>query len=296
VASYCIAQSCATTRELGRNPDIQGFIILDNVQKYSRARDPTIARENVMITGMNAFFVESKGYGIDPKVYDYEDKQCRVAQGLRYRLSVDQLAGYIDQPDAVVSGGLLFAESLCRIVPSLRVHLPQIRQRLRDTATLLVPLHQAVVHPLATSGKKQTVPTELKDGVLDFLQQAGRSPLNGRKIDMISLGGDGFTVKALQQLKAYLQFHTDPLQSLRIVTPMRQIWHEKWTDVSRIHKTHWGPTGSQNRNPASLGHSAMLIKRSPPADMSKVDFYPGSQLIYLVLDARILNIFEYIDF
>ncbi|KAJ7846783.1 hypothetical protein B0H13DRAFT_1907628 [Mycena leptocephala] len=66
----------------------------------------------------------------------------------------------------------------------------------------------------------------------------------------------------------------------------------------------------QEYKSTSLGHSAGKIGRSASSNMKKVEFYPGSQLLYLVLDARMLdcsscvgffatartdNIFEYFE-
>ncbi|KAJ7762121.1 hypothetical protein B0H16DRAFT_1311993, partial [Mycena metata] len=146
----------------------------------------------------------------------------------------------------------------------------------------------SVVHVLGPSGKKQTIPAELKEGLFDFLAQIGqtRDQYLRRKLP---IGGDGLSYAMLLQLQAYLQFHKDPFQSLEIVEPQLQVWHTKWTDVIRVFQTHWGRTSGKSTNPASLGHSAAKIGRPAPSNMKKVDFYPGSQLLYLVLDARMLD-------
>jgi hypothetical protein len=89
------------------------------------------------------------------------------------------------------------------------------------------------------------------------------------------------------QLKNYLQFHDTPYKRLDILQPLLEIWHTKWMDLSRIYKTHWG--GLTSDDSSSLGHSTNKIKQKAPSNLKKMDYYPYSQLAYLVLDARILD-------
>ncbi|KAJ7780869.1 hypothetical protein B0H14DRAFT_3507463 [Mycena olivaceomarginata] len=98
----------------------------------------------------------------------------------------------------------------------------------------------------------------------------------------------------LQQLQVYLQYCDDPFKSFEIVEPQLQLWHTKWTDVIRIFQTHWGRITGKNTNPASLGFSASRIGRAAPSNMKKVEFYPGTQLVYLVLDAKVMDIWRHL--
>ncbi|KAJ7620923.1 hypothetical protein B0H17DRAFT_1151872, partial [Mycena rosella] len=145
--------------------------------------------------------------------------------------------------------------SLGRCIPCLKPISKEVDTRLSATAKIMMPSGQAIVHPLACSGKKQTITTELKDGMLDFFQQIGQTP-------------DAYLKRKLP------------------------VWHTKWKDVIRIFQTHWGRTTGKNTNPASLGFSAARIGRSAPANMKKVEFYTGTQLLYLVLDAKLLDIWR----
>jgi hypothetical protein len=60
-----------------------------------------------------------------------------------------------------------------------------------------------------------------------------------------------------------------------------------WTDLCRIFETHWG--APLNHNPATLGHSAKKIGRTPPANLKKVDYYPSDQHLNLVHDICMLD-------
>jgi hypothetical protein len=129
--------------------------------------------------------------------------------------------------------------------------------------------------------------------LVDFLQQIGQTPARYLK-RKLPVGGDGLTFAMLQQLQVYLQYCDDPFKSFEIVEPQLQLWHTKWTDVIRIFQTHWGRITGKNTNPASLGFSASRIGRAAPSNMKKVEFYPGTQLVYLVLDAKVMDIWRYV--
>ena len=55
-----------------------------------------------------------------------------------------------------------------------------------------------------------------------------------------------------------------------------------WSDIGT-----WGE--SLSTDPSTLGHSAAKIGRSQPANLKKVDYYPHSELAYLILDIRMLD-------
>lgn len=55
----------------------------------------------------------------------------------------------------------------------------------------------------------------------------------------------------------------------------------------RIFETHWG--GLLAKGLSTLGHSAAKLGRRAPSNLKKVDFYFGTGLAYLVLDARMLD-------
>ncbi|KAK7059388.1 hypothetical protein R3P38DRAFT_2496066 [Favolaschia claudopus] len=279
------------TRIHGADPNTAGFLFVDNTQNYHLVRDFRMGRESVMNSGMSGLYIEAPD--VDVAVFDLEAKRTLIAQNLRKEITVEDLLAYLDQEDTDLTGTLHFLDVLVRSIPALKFLGPEVAMRFTATAKVTLPEGKAIVHPLACSGKKQTIPTELKDGMLDFLQQVGQTPENYLR-RKLPVGGDGLTYAMLQQLQTYLQFRIDdhPFKSFEIIEPQLQLWHTKWTDVIRIFQTHWGRTTGKNTNPASLGFSAAKIGRSAPANMKKVEFYPGTQLLYLVLDAKILDIWR----
>ncbi|KAJ7118583.1 hypothetical protein C8R43DRAFT_901373 [Mycena crocata] len=297
------SEEAVVTSTHGSDATKAGSLLIDNVQNLDRVRDFRIGRENHMNVGMSGIWVETWDI-INIHVFDLSDKRQRISYNLRATVTVDALLGLLDQLDANTTGHLEWLEVLVRCVKPLNHLRVDVKARYRSSGKLLIPLAKSNLHPLAPSGKKETIPAELKDGMLDFLEQVGqtRSKYLSRKI---IVGGDGLTYAMLLQLQAYLQFHKDPFKSFEILEPQLQVWHTKWTDLIRIFQTHWGRTAGKSTNPASLGHSATKIGRAAPSNMKKVDFYPGSQLLYLVLDARMLDcwslllgtddIFEYFD-
>ncbi|KAJ6539941.1 hypothetical protein B0H10DRAFT_1971182 [Mycena sp. CBHHK59/15] len=258
------------TKAHSADPDTVGFLLVDNCQNYHKQNDLRVGRESVMNVGMAGLYFEAAD--VDPAVFDLADKRKRIAQA-----------------DSELVGSLMFVEALARLIPSLYLLRAEIHLRRGATATHVHPATQDVVHPLTSNGKKETIPVELKDGMLDFVGQIGQTSTQFLK-RKLPVGGDGLTYAMLLQLQIYLQFHNDPFQSFEIFEPQLQVWHTKWTDIIRIFQTHWGRTSGRSTNPASLGYSAGKIGRAAPSNMKKVEFYQGSQLLNVVLDAKLLDI------
>ncbi|KAJ7891465.1 hypothetical protein B0H13DRAFT_1625931 [Mycena leptocephala] len=297
------SEEALVTSAHGNNPTKAGILLFDNVQNLARVRDHRIGRENHMNVGMSGLWVETWNI-INIHVFDLSDKRQRITYSERANLSVDRLVSFLDQEDADTTGYLAWLEVLVRYTKPLKSRSAEVKARYSRTAKLVIPVERSVVHVLAPSGKKETILSELKDGLLDFLQQVGQTAASYIPRQLV-IGGDGLSYAMLLQLQSYLQWHKDAFQSFEILEPQLQVWHLKWTDIIRIFQTHWGRTSGKSTNPTSLGHSAGKIGRSAPSNMKKVEFYPGSQLLYLVLDARMLdcsslllgtdNIFEYFE-
>ncbi len=132
-------------------------------------------------------------------------------------------------------------------------------------AKLQLPIQPTTVHPLASSGKNETLTTELKDALFDFLAQMGYTDTDHDE-RIVFAGGDGLTFQKMLELQRYLR---DPFQSLEIHEPILSLWHTEWTDLSRVFDTHWADLMSPD--PSSLSHSASQINRPSPANLKKVD-------------------------
>jgi hypothetical protein len=85
-----------------------------------------------------------------------------------------------------------------------------------------------------------------------------------------------------------LQFHPDAFQSFQLIYLMLELWHLEWTDLSCTYKAHWG-ADSSSKDPGTLWNSAAEISCKAPTKLSKVDYYPYLQLLYLVLDVHMLD-------
>jgi hypothetical protein len=89
------------------------------------------------------------------------------------------------------------------------------------------------------------------------------------------------------ELNSYLQFHKNEFESFGLLEPFLEGWHTQWMSMCDIHEECWGTEGS--KDPSTLGHSAGKIARDTPSNLKKVDYYPACDLVYLVLDVRILD-------
>lgn len=284
-----LAQQLALeTRQIGRDPTKTGVIRADNVQQHTRVRDPRIGRENAMHTGIGATFFEIEGF--DPKALDLDDQLRRIAENKRNDLTVDQLVGWIDEEHIEKVFILWWLKVLCDTVPQLARHKPWVTELFRTRAAKRrLPVKPTKARPLATSSKNETITTELKDGVLDFLEQVGQTESDFiRRPNLIA--GDGLTYEKIHTLKKYLRFHTSDFQSFRILTPILDGWHTEETNLTRLVQCHWGRPLSTD--PSTLGHSARKIGHKEP-NLKKVDYYPTTHLAYLVCDARMLDCWRY---
>jgi hypothetical protein len=284
-------QETAATQSHGQNSADWGIIRLDNVQQYIRQRDPRVGRENIMQIGIAATYFEIPRDLFIEGAADLADKRRRITENKRKDLTMQQVLGWVDNTHLEKVGVLHWLKVLMDYIPELDIYREHVsilfRTRVRKHQ---IPVHKTTVHPLATSGKNETVIGELKDAVLDFLSQIGQTKENHFNRLML-IGGDGLTYEKLLLLKKYLQLHDDPFESFELLLPQLEEWHTESTNMNRIYERHWG--SSLSCDPSTLGHSARKIGRPEPANKKKVDFYPSTQLLFLVCDVRMLDCWRY---
>ena len=268
----------------GRLTTMAKKLIFDNVQHFRRQRELRVGRENSMIIGIAATFIE---FRVDLEALDPLDKRHRIVTSRRPYLTVDELLSMIDQPHIKNIGILQFIEALTNYIPEAAIYKKDLYIRYRTrVAKLNAPVEKTPIFPLATSGKNEAYLAELLAAFLDFLEQIGQT--DGDFDPRLWFGGgDGMSYNNMLLLKRYLQNHTNMFQSLELLCPVLQLWHTMWTDLCRIFETHWG--APLNDNPATLGHSAKKIGRAPPSNLKKVDYYPSAQLLNVVHDMRMLD-------
>ena len=285
-------QEAAVTTSHGRDPTKFGVLQFDNVQNYLRQRDPRIGRENKMNIGIAATYIELED--VDPKAFDLDDKLKRLAENKRAKLTVNQLIDMIDQPHLDVVSSLHWLRALTNYIPELAKWKTHVSMLFRTRASWLrLPARASKVHPLASSGKNETITTDLKDALIDFFSQIGQK--HGDYLRRLLLvGGDGLTYEKMIQLQVYLQMHDDDLESFRLLQPILADWHGEWTDLSRTYETHWDSLLSID--PSSLGHSAGQLGRTAPPNLKKVDYFPSAEFLYLVLDMRMLDCWRCVNY
>jgi len=277
----------AVTLAHGLSPNKIGKIGTDNVQNYLIQRDHGIGRENKLNIGLAATYYEFDHGDIDINVFNLENKRQQLLRGERKTLTVRKL-------ESLINHAHIEAVFVLQWINTLVQHIPELQHLKTDIAILYrtrvakqrLPVAPAKIHPLASSSRNETVFTDLKEALHDFLSQTGQTSDNFKK-RLIPVGGDGLTYEKMVQLKEYLQFHENEHESLETLQPMLEWWHTEWTNLSRIYEAHWGSPLS--KDPSTLGNSADKIGRKKPPNLKKVDFYTSVDLAYMVLDVRILD-------
>lgn len=277
----------SVTLEHGTRSDTIGIIRLDNVQNYLLQRDPSIGRENKMNVGLAATYYEIDLDSVNIDVFNLTEKKNSLATTSRPILNEEMLQDLIDHEHVENICVLQWISTLVNRIPELN-HFKSDISRLYKTrvAKNRLKVQPAKIHPLASSSRNETVTTEFKDALLDFFSQIGQTP-ESFKPRLLCVGGDGLTYQKMVELKEYLQFHSNDIESFRVMQPVLEWWHTEWTNLSRLYESHWGDSLSQD--PSFLGHSAEKIGRKKPSNLKKVDFYTSSDLAFTVLDARILD-------
>ncbi|KAF8804248.1 hypothetical protein BYT27DRAFT_7214042 [Phlegmacium glaucopus] len=262
------------TKAHAKDPTKLGFLQFDNVQNYTQQRDHQIGRMNKMNIGIA---VPIWLLSTSP------NEKKLVLENKRSKLTINNLLSIIDQKHLDTVFTLHWLRVLVNSIPKLLKWKAHVKMLFIEKASKLqLPIIPTKVHPLASNGKNETVTTELKDVLFDFFDQMGQTESD--------YSGDGLTFQKMPEIQCYLQFHNDPFQSLALLEPVLSLWHTEWTDLSRVFKVHWDSLLSPD--PLSLSHSTAKINRSGPSSLKKVDYYPATDLAYLILDGHILDCWQ----
>lgn len=278
-------------KAIGRDHERGLDLTFDNVQTYAKQWEMRIGRENVMRVGMAGTAVELVGF--NQQAVDLGRRHQLINEGKpkKMLLKAKDLIGLLNAPHNRTVGALHWLQILTTYVPQLETYKGYVREKFRTEPPASMRLdkdgvHKTVVHPLATSAKNETSSTDLRDGLVDFLEQIGQTP-DDHHPRITFVGGDGLTFEQLGNLKRMTQFQDGPFKNFEIIQPYLQLWHTEWTDLSRLFSAHFGDNGSQD--PSTIGHSSAKINFKRPANLAKIDYYPGSHHLYRILDARILD-------
>ena len=285
------AQEAKLIVECARDLQRGGVLVMDNMQNYLIQQDMHVGRMHTMNIGLAATYIEIEG--IHPNTLDFTDKMARLVTSDRANLTVTQLLGYLNQEhmDTVIT--LHWLLTLINYILSLAYLRKDVLNAFHtQAAKLQLPVQPSSIHPLAMSSKNEAVTKDLQDVLFDFMEQIGQTPKDYQQ-HLVLGSGNGMTFKKIHQVKKYLQFDNNDLRSLRLLEPVLAIWHTLWTDISHIFEFHQGKANLSS-DPSTLAHSAAKIGHVAPPNLKKVDYYPYSELAYLVLDIRMLDCWRWV--
>jgi hypothetical protein len=276
---------------IGRDANRGLDLVFDNVQTYAKQWEMRIGRENVMKVGMAATAVELDHF--NPEAVELENRHWLTHEGKEKKkeLTVERILGFLNADHARMVGALHWLQILTTYIPQLEQYKGDVREMFQKKPPANMRLDRdgvrwTVVHPLATSGKSKTAVKELKDGLLDFLEQMGQTP-NDYQPRIILAGGDGLTFEQMSNLRRVAQTQDGPFRTFEILQPYLQLWHTEWTDLCQLFVAHFGEDGSMD--PSTIGHSSGKIGFKRLANLAKLDYYPASHHLYRMLDARVLD-------
>ena len=276
---------------IGRDSTRGLDLVFDNVQTYAKQWEMRIGRENMMKVGMAATAVEIDGF--NPKAVNLNKRRQLVHEGKEKKkgLTAEHLLKLLNMDHTRTTGVLHWLQILTTYVQQLEAYKGDVREMFRKKSTVNMRLdedgvHRTVVHPLATLGKSETAVRELRDGLVDFLGQIGQTPDNYQQCAILA-GGDGLTFEQMGNLKRAAQTQDGPFKTFEIIQPYLQLWHTEWTDLCRLFAAHFGK--ERSADPSTIGHSSGKISFKRPANLAKIDYYPGSHHLYRVLNARVLD-------
>ena len=248
-------------KAIGRDWERGLDLTFDNVQSYAKQWEMRIGRENVMRVGMAGTAVELEDF--DPQAVDLSERRRLINEGRPKRMSLTakDLKGLLNERHNRTVGALHWLQVLVTYVPQLESYKKYVQEMFRTAPPASMRLDQdgvcrTVVHPLATSAKNETSSTDLRDGLVDFLEQIGQTPEDHHP-HVTLVGGDGLTFEQLGNLKRMMQLQDEPFKNFEIIQPYLQLWHTEWTDLCRLFVAHFGEEGSED--PSTIGHSSSKI-------------------------------------
>ncbi|KAJ3753060.1 hypothetical protein EV360DRAFT_97172 [Lentinula raphanica] len=275
------------TKAAGSNPNLWGKVFFDNTQRYLRQRDLRFGRDHKMSVGIAGTFIGYADGTFPPEAHDIQDKKTRVAKNERAQINVDFFVDLLNHEHLETVGLLQWLDCLVTHIPELTHYKEHVTLLYETTAALdRLPPTASKIHCLSTVAKNENITAELYSTILNFFAQIGQTE-DSYLPRVWPFGGDGLTYQRLLELKRYVQFDENDLLNLGLLEPQLEWWHTMWTDLNRLYETHWGEPLS--KDPSTFGHSSRKIGREDPSNLKKIDYYPGIQLAYLVLDARMLD-------
>lgn len=188
---------------------------------------------------------------------------------------------------------LHFIRALAKHTPELTYLLAEISKVFRSEEIAIHRLRdgrKSEIQPLGTNSENEMETKGMFNCLRDFETQMGYT-LENMKGTLIIPHGDGGSIAAIHRLKKSLVAHGDEAKSFEThVTPGPAVWHTRSTRLGSIVFNHFGPIACSD--PSALAKSFHAINVKRPSDLSKPDFYPTSEAMILIWEARVLDIWR----
>ncbi|KAI0054730.1 hypothetical protein BV25DRAFT_1996352 [Artomyces pyxidatus] len=266
------------------------LIVLDNIQAYALRRDQRIGNGNEMIIGTGATAIEMQDCSAED--FNLEALKVQRAKNERANVTVEKILADVDMEHLKRVGSYHWIDALVYFVPALQKYRPVVDAMFQEQAKKhqIDPKRRSKIHPLGTNSANEVTTQGMKAAVADFVDQIGLTEETyGGNITFVT--GDGKSFEGLNKVKKYLDSLSSDFSSFRFVESMLELWHTKWTDLSRVCRAHWG-RGLESTDPSTLGFMAKVIHSSPPSDLKTVDFYTNSRLMNVVVKTHMLHCWE----
>ncbi|KAI0050052.1 hypothetical protein FA95DRAFT_1603903 [Auriscalpium vulgare] len=278
-------------RRLFADPDVvPPIVVFDNIQTYARRWFHRIGAASRMLTGTWGTAV--KMYDCKPDAFDIRPILEKKEAATRRDIKASNIMDKIDHKHLHTVATFHFLEVLVAFVPALAHYRSDVSKRFKEAAQKVPinPKRRTEVYPLGTNSANEVSTKGLRDALADFLKQLGitQDTIGNR---LMFFHGDGKSFDGMHKVLKYLSISASKFSALQFVRPVLEIWHTKWTDLSRICRVHWGGPHSMS-DPSTLGFMAKAVNTPTPSDLHKVEYYPYAKLLDIDVRAHILNCWE----
>ena len=264
---------------------LKAQVVFDNLNKMSRAWDPTVGHQDIVHCGTSAILIklESVSNGaldLEPLLQAIREQHCSS-------LIVDILAKDIDWTYIhVVGKGLIFC-TILKHVPTLSRHPATVEALfIEHHKKHQLALHKSDVRLCRCSGINES--TTVRAGAIQALYDVvdGQIKLSDhRKNNFILIAGsDQLSMDRVRKGKRALEKGKDNAESAQYLREKIELWHMKYNFGKSIVRTHW-----DSSPPGAFGLQADCTRLNRKFNPIKCDFYPMHQLLEVRFEALVLE-------
>lgn len=288
-----VAMAQYKSQWLKENPlDEIRSVVLDNVQQYARRRDHRIGTANELMTGTGATAIVMEN--CPPDAFEAKPYLEKLDKCDREKLSVASLQESIDWTHLQLVSELHFLDIVVQYVPSLASYRKDVSKLFKDCLKKnpIDPTRRTRIHPLGTNDANEVSLKGMNEALSDILDQLGiDDEVMRTKLQFVS--GDGKSFQVIGDMKKLLEDQPTPDQSLITLVEILELWHTKWTELSRNFVNKFGSINAQD-DPSTIRFVANVINSPIPSNLGKVDFYPNARLLDVTVRAHMLRFWEYV--